>query len=248
MQRSPFALLLCLAATACGSWIIEEPTDGADVAWYGTILDGPYTGDNGVLSGGEVLVYDLDEELLAEGTEPDADNPGYWKLRVPASTPVALHLAGEGMLPTVWRGTTPSDLGYWFTGALFAYDAEIWLPFFEQFDGQGGVSIEPLGDEICWLWGSPSDPDAWAGADISIVDGVGQAATVLAYHLDDDGLLAPAGDEPVLYFMAFGLAPGEVTLSVTAADGRSFDETWPAWPGWETSKRPTTGPSTLGTP
>ncbi len=231
MHRSPLALLLCFATSACGSWILEEPTDGSEVNWYGTILDGPYTGENGVLSGGEVLVYDLDEELVAEGTEPDADNPGYWKLQVPPSTPVALHLAGQGMLPTVWRGVTPGDLGYWYTGALFAYEQELWLPFFEQFDGQGAVSIQPLGDDVCWLWGSPADPDAWAGAAIELLDGAGQPAMVLAYHLSDQGELEPATTRSVQYFLAFNLAPGDVTLSVQAVDGRAFEETWPAWPG-----------------
>jgi hypothetical protein len=150
---------------------------------------------------------------------------------VPPTTPVALHLAAEGVLPTVWRGTTPSALGYWYTGALFAYDEATWLPFFEQFDGQGGVSVEPLGDEICWLWGVPLDPEAWAGASIEILDGEGQSATVLAYHASDEGLLSLTTSEPVHYIMAFDLAPGDVTMQVTTADGRSFEERWPAWPG-----------------
>jgi hypothetical protein len=225
-------ILPILPLCACGSWIYEEPTDAATVSWYGTILDGPYTGDNGVLTGGEVLVYDLDQELIAEGSEPSVDDsPGYWKLVVPPSTPVALHLAGEGMMPTVWRGTTPAALGYWYTGALFAYDIELWQPFFEQFEGQSGVAIAPLGSEVCWLWGSPWDPDAWAGADIAITDGDGESAVVLAYNLSDEGVLVPALNQPVHYFLAFNLAPGDVTLEVSAADGRSVVETWPAWPG-----------------
>ncbi len=231
-MRRLLAVLPVLALCACGAWIIEEGTEGGDVAWYGTILDGPYTGDNGVFSGGELLAYDLEQELLAEGTEPDPDNPGYWKLKVPPQTPIALHLAAEGMLPTVWRGSTPGALGYWYTGALFAYDDELWTPFFEQFDGQGGVTIEPLGDEICWLWGAPLEPEAWAGAEIEIVDGSGEPATVLAYAITDDGLLAPAGGaDAVTYILAFNLAPGDITVNVQAADGRAFSETWPAWPG-----------------
>ncbi len=228
----PLAMLPLVTICACGSWIIEEASEGdGNVNWYGTVLDGPYTGDNGVFTGGELLAYDLAGDYLAEGTEPDPDSPGYWKLKVPADTPVALHLSAEGMLPTVWRGTTPGTMGYWYTGALFAYDAELWQPFFEQFDGQSGVEIQPLSDQSCWLWGAPLDPEAWVGADIQIVDGEGEPATVLAYHLNDDGLLEQTRTQSITYFLAFNLAPGDITLSVQATDGRAFDETWPAWGG-----------------
>ncbi len=222
---------LALLLPACGMWIYEETTDDGTVTWYGTVLDGPYTGDNGVLSGGDVLVYDLDEELLAEGTEPYSDTPGYWKLKVPPAESVAIHLAGEDLLPTVWRGTTPTAQAYWYTGALFGYHQESWLPFLEQFDGQGGISLEPLGDEVCWLWGVPWDGDDWAGADITITGGDGEESVALAYTLDDEGLLYETDSEPIDYFFAFNLAPGDVTVSVQAADGRQVEETWPAWPG-----------------
>jgi hypothetical protein len=226
------AILALVPLAGCGSWILEEPAvQGGLVSWYGSILDGPYTGDNQVLSGGEVLAYDLDGELLAEGTEPEVDSPGYWRLRVPASTPVAIHLAAEGMLPAVWRGSTPAAMGYWYTGALFAYDQLLWLPFFEQFEGQQGVSIQPLDDGVCWLWGAPAEPEAWASAEIEILDGEGEAATVLAYQLNEDGVLEPSTAQAVTYFLAFNLAPGDITVQVEAADGRGFDETWPCWPG-----------------
>ena len=223
--------ILALALLGCGAWVYEEASNDGTITWYGTVLDGPYTGENGVLSGGDVLVYDLVGEQLAEGTEPYDDNPGYWKLKVPPDEPAAIHLAGDGLLPAVWRGSTPSAQAFWYTGALFAYDQESWLPFLEQFDGQGGVSLEPLGDEICWLWGAPWDRDAWAGADIAITGGDGEGAVVLAYTLDDDGVLYETSSEPVDYFFAFNLHPGDVTVSVQATDGRSVEETWPAWPG-----------------
>ncbi len=222
--------LLLLAG--CGTWIFDDDSEAASsVNWYGSIIDGPYTGENGVLSGGDVLVDDLDGERLAEGTEPYSDTPGYWKLQVPPGEPVAIHLAGEEQLPAVWRGTTPTSTGYWYTGALFSYHEETWLPFFEDLEGQQGVSIEPLGEDSCWLWGAPYDPDAWAGAEIELLDGEGEPAVVLAYTLTEDDLLVLTSDEPVYYFFAFNMAPGDVTLSVQAADGRSLEETWPAWGG-----------------
>ncbi len=231
MSRSLLAIALSLSLVGCGTWIYEETSSDGTVSWYGTVLDGPYTGDNGVLSGGDVLVYDLEGELLTEGTEPFDDTPGYWKLKVPPSEPVALHLAGDGMLPTVWRGTTPAAQAYWYSGALFAYDLETWQPFLEQFDGQGGVTLEPLGDEVCWLWGVPWDRDAWAGAEITVTGGDGEEAVALAYTLDDDGVLYETRDLAIDYFFAFNLAPGDVTVTVQAADGRTVTETWPAWPG-----------------
>ena len=134
------AILLALLAACTSS---TEPVDEDEtIRWSGYILDGPSTGGNGYFTGGTVLVEDLTGEDLDEGSEPDPEtDPGYWRLDVPPVTDVYLRFAGEGMIPTIFRGTTPESTAYWYSGALWSYLETDWLPFFEQFDGQAGVQI-----------------------------------------------------------------------------------------------------------
>ena len=82
-----------------------------------------------------------------------------------------------------------------------------------------------------WLWGSPLDPEAWSGADVAVSDGDGAQGTLLSFAVNDDGSLAPSGPGPVDLFVAFDLAPGAITLSVEAVDGRAASQTWPTQPG-----------------
>jgi hypothetical protein len=122
-------------------------------------------------------------------------------------------------------------VGYWYTGALFAYEEEAWLPFFEQFEGQHGISIPALADGICWAWFAPLVPEDWAGAQLRLTDGTGARIELLTYTLDDEGFLVDPDGGPVDHAFAFGLAPGDATLAVRTADGGSLVETWPCWPG-----------------
>ncbi|MFH1467458.1 MAG: hypothetical protein ABIO70_23945 [Pseudomonadota bacterium] len=223
-------LLLPLLLAGCGLWIYEEPDEGGLVSWSGAVLDGP-SADAGVFSGGDLTAWGLDGVQVAEGEEPWADSPGTWRLKVPPEQPVAIHLAGEGMLPSVWRGTTPAGQGYWYTGALFAYEQATWRPFFEQFDGQHGLSVTALEDGVCWAWFAPDEPEAWAGARVKLSDGEGATEEYLAYTLDDDGILVEPLGGPLDHLFAFDLAPGHITLSVQTVDGRAMRETWPCWAG-----------------
>jgi hypothetical protein len=223
-------LLLPLLLSACGLWIYEEPDEGGRVSWSGAVIDGP-SADAGPFTGGELTAWDLDGELIATGREPWEDSPGTWRLKVPPEIPVALHLAGEGMLPAVWRGTTPAHLAYWYSGALFAFEQDTWRPFFEQFDGQHGQQVTALEDGVCWAWFAPWEPEAWAGAQVRLTDGAGEIADFLAYTLNDEGVLVDPAGTPLDHLFAFDLTPGDITLSVLTADGRAMTETWPCWAG-----------------
>jgi len=220
----PMTLLLLLAACA------SDPTSSDDdtVAWYGWVLDGPPTDESDVMTGGVFTAEDATGALLDEGSEPEAENPGWWKLSVPPQSDVVLRLSAEGMIPSVYRATTPSDTGYWLTGALFAYDEAVWLPFFEQFDGQGDVAIQPLGDDVCWLFGAPWDPAGWGKANLHVVDGAGQEATVLAWTSTSDGLIEAGPGDPVDFFLAFNLAPGLVSIKGSFPGPRDIQVDWPA--------------------
>ena len=227
-MRPRSALLAALPlAAGCDLLWPESTDDTGAVSWTGQVLDGPYTGENGVFTGGTFEVTDPEGGAVDEGEEPWSDEPGTWRVQVPPSEPVAIHLAAQGMLGAAWRSTTPATDAYWFTGALFAYDEAGWLPFFEQFDGVY-ADVGALDGSTCWFWGATADPDAWAGAEITLTDGEGAAADLLRFDADDEGILVPADDGPVPYLLAFGLTPGDVILEATTTDGRAFGETWPA--------------------
>ncbi len=226
MRATPSLLVALPLLAGCDLLWPPSTEDTGAITWTGLVIDGPYTGENGVFSGGSFEVVDPDGALLTEGEEPWADDPGAWRIRVPPDTPVAIHLAAEGMLGAVWRSTTPASDAIWFTGALFAYDEGEWMPFFEQFDGEG-TEVGTLGPDRCWFWGAPDDPSAWAGATITLTDGAGRVADPLLFGVDDEGLLVPATTGPLVHVLAFGLTPGDVRLQATVGD-RAFDETWPA--------------------
>jgi hypothetical protein len=223
VRRCSAILVLLPLAAGCDLLWPPSTEDTGPITWTGRVLDGPYDGENGVFTGGSFEVTDLEGHLLARGEEPWADDPGAWRIDVRGDWPVAIHLAAEGVLGAVWRSTTPATDGYWYTGALFAYDEATWMPFFEQFDDVG--LLDP--DE-CWFWGAPEDPEAWAGAAFTLTDGALESAEIMAFEADDEGFLVPAGDGPVVYLLAFGLAPGDVRLEVSTGDGRTMSETWPA--------------------
>ena len=212
-----------------GWWGDSEESD--TVRWSGTILDGPYTGENDVLTEGTVTVEGLDGELLDEGSEPWSDYPGWWRVDVPPDTPVYFRLAAEGMHPALWSTTTPGGAAYWYTGSLFAYEQETWGGWFQELADAEGVELGSL-DERCWLWGAPLSPDDWVGASLQLTDGDGQEVSLYSYRIDDDGLMSRSlVMNSIDYFFAFDLAPGDITLQVEASDGRLVVMDFPAQAG-----------------
>ncbi len=232
---------LVLLPLAC-ALLEEQRVDPVEVNWAGVVLaDLPSEGATEELTDGNVEFLDEDGEPLvlsdgsaATATQPWPDSPGWWQVRVPVDVEVTVRVAGAedadpALATMVWRGRTPTGRAYWMQGALFTRELG-WLDDFLASVSATlpGTEVVPLADgAVAHLWGEPLDPEAWAGADIAVVDGEGAEATVLRYAVEDDGTLVEATDRVDL-FLAVNLAPGPVTLSVTAADGRAFSTTWPA--------------------
>ena len=134
--------------------------------------------------------------------------------------------------PTVWRGVVPSGTATWLNGVLYAYETAIYDEFFSTIDGLQGVTFSSLVDsEDALLWGEPLYPEDWAGAEISVIDGEGAAAAVLALAYDDSGALLEAAGGPVDLFLAPNLAPGTVTLRVVSSSGSAIETDYPARAG-----------------
>lgn len=223
---------LALALTACTA---STATTG-DVSWSGYVFADPYVSED-LLTGGAFEVLTPDGGCLEGGDgacivgEESSSTAGYWGVSVPVTTPVALRLSGDGLAPTLWRTDTPARPAQWLNGGLFTRDLAA-LEAFAADLGPPTATAAPLSSsDRAWLWGSALSPEDWAGATLTLVDGDGAAVPVVALSQSDDGAVSLAGDGPIDLFLATDLAPGAVTLTVEAADGRIATETWPAQAG-----------------
>ncbi|MFT5682755.1 MAG: hypothetical protein ACI8RZ_003679 [Myxococcota bacterium] len=237
MRLSPVMFLI-----GC-QYLEEVRTDPAEVTWGGYIyayLEGAaepvflseLTADTPVTEPLVELV-DLTDTLLIEATQPLEGSPGYWRFEIaPAGEEVAIRIGGEGMTTTVWRGVVPGGTATWLTGAVYSYETAIYDDFFTSIDGFQGISFPSLVDsELAAMWGEPMVPEDWAGASITVTDGEGSTADVLALAYDDTGALIEAGTGAVDLFIAPSLAPGTITLRVEAAGRDAVEEQWPARAG-----------------
>lgn len=224
-------LPLTVLLSACVNIATVDPD--AQISWGGTVIEDPYLGlETAAFLGGGVEAVDLDDATFSVGTESES-TPGYYIVEVPPSTEVALRVTGPGQTPVVWRSLSPSGTGIWLTGALFTRDAatlDATLQTFPLASGEAPTALS-LG-ETCAVWAMPLDPDAMAGAIWEVFDGQGEAGDMAALAFDDEtGALIDAGDGPVDLLLGLELAPGDVTLAVEAADGRTASITWPARAG-----------------
>ncbi len=223
-MRAPFFLALA----GCSS------VSGSQVAWGGYVFADPYV-DETLLAEGRI------ELLTPEGTcvardgacvvAEESETDGYYSLSVDKGSDAVLRILGPEVAPTVWRGMAPAATSaQWFSGALYTRRLDA-LESLGAALGPSGPAAALSDAETVWLWGAPLEPEAWADADLAVVDGDGGDGSVVGLVLSQDGTLGLAGSGPVDFFVAFDLSPGTVTFSVTAVDGRSASQSWPAQAG-----------------
>lgn len=213
-------LIGLIALPGC-MYLEEQRTAPTSVYWSGTVLDGPYAEDVGVLAEGSFEVLDLDGALLAEGV-PFEDSPGDWYVEVPVDTEAAVRLGGDGYLSTVFRDRTPTGRAYWYDGALFVRTEAELDAIFDELAAQELLSDAPgklSRGRIAHLWGGPLDPLAWVDATVTVTDGAGTSQQAILLDALDDGTIAPAGADGVDLFLAVDLAPGTVTVEVDGPGG-----------------------------
>lgn len=219
----------------------EEPTE---VSLSGYIYRGPFPdAEDPVISGEGASLEFLDEEgeLLASAEEIYPETyPGYWQAILPPDAPFSLRIDGGGdCYPALWLGRSPPRDGLFPADApagsgtragVFGWPTALVDPFFESVAVAEGVTVEPLDDgQLAHLWGGPLDPDAIRGDRIYVQDGDGDEATVFAYAIDDaTGSLVRTAAAPVHYFLAFNLAPGDITVSFEDDAGQVAVSTYTA--------------------
>jgi len=219
--------MLLLALTGCElltPYLEEVREDPVEVLYGGSVLQGAPTGDNEVMSEGTVRFFSLDGSLLAEAEQPYSTSPGFWRALLPVDYPYTLRIKAEDSYPAVWRATTPSQTGVWFTGAVFSWPHDQVDPFFEVLAENIGTEIADLKTEdVVHVWGQTTNPEAATLADWPVRDGVGKRPDVYGYEILEDGSMQRTEQAPMHYVFAFNLAPGDievagVTYSAEAGD------------------------------
>ncbi len=221
--------MILLALLAC-ALLEEQRTPPTEALWSGWVLADLPAEDVPALESGTFEVFDLEGQPLAEAVE-DAENPGYWSVELPVDTEVQLRIDGVEQVPTLWRTRSPQGRAYWLSGGLFAVHEDTQEALFDSLDGWQGMSPASLSDgEVAHLWGTPAEPQDWAGATVEL-EGVDGAVPVARLSLSEDGSLIDAGLGPVDLFVGPDLPPGPVLLRVTTADGRVAETRWRAQGG-----------------
>jgi hypothetical protein len=220
--------LLLMAGLGCVA--LDADTADTLVLWSGTVYEDPYLGTEAAgLAGGGLVAVDLADAELAVGAESES-TPGAYSIEVPAGVDLALRITGPTHVPTVFRGRAPTSRGIWFNGALFGRQADPLVSFLDGVDLPDGTAPADLSDgELVHLWVEPAEPDALVGGTIELVDGDGAPGAVVALTTAPDGSLVEAtSDDAITLILGLDLAPGDITLGLGAADGRSAETTWPA--------------------
>lgn len=229
--RGPAALM---ALTGC-QFIEEVRTVPDTVSWGGTVQAdrSASTGEVGAFTAGTIEMFGEDGTLLDTAVQPFEDDLDYWRFEAaPVGAEVAIRLAGaedDTLAAMVWRTAVPSGSALWFTGALFTREHDVlnvYLDAVEALDGAEPIS-RPEDGALAMVWGEPSTPEEWAGVDIEVTDGDGQAAVVWRLALNARGNLVEAEEGAAVdLFIAPNLAPGTVTMTAGGATTR-----WPAQGG-----------------
>lgn len=232
-MRLPSPALAALLSAGCA--YLEEQRAASDQAtWSGDVLIGPYAEDATLLTDGSVTFSYLDGHAEdVEATQYDS-SPGAWWATLDVDQELSIRLSGPDVLTTVWRDRSPTGRAYWFDGGLFARTAAELDATVAALIEAGLLAEAPasLADgEVAALWGAPADPEAWAGAVVTVLDGATLPAQVLLVQVTEDGAYAASDGGRVDAFFAFDLAPGDVKLTVTGAEGGTAQTIYPAQAG-----------------
>ncbi len=221
---------LCDATGLCYE---ERAALSEEVLYAGTVSQGPVAEDVLLVEEGSLSFADPSTGgLLAEGSQPYASELGFWEVVLPRRAEFQLRIESPDAYPTVWRGRAPNRRGWWYTGALFSWPHAVWDSFAEELEAQGMGPFPDLNDgERAALWGAPVDKNLQViplgPGRVSVVDGDGLLAEVLLVGAAE----VPEGESVPTFFLAFDLAPGDITVLVSGESGEVVETHYTAQGG-----------------
>ena len=209
---------LCDATGLCYE---EQVAPSKDVLYAGTVSQGPVAEGVPLVEEGSLTFTDpATGDFLAEGTQPYRSDPGFWEAALPRKAEFQLRIESPEAYPTVWRGRAPPQQGWWYTGAIFSWPHSVWDSFSDALEAQGmGPFPDLQAEERVALWGAPVDENLevmpLGPGRVSVVDGAGQLAEILLVGAEE----VPEGELVPTFFLAFDLAPGDITVLVSGESG-----------------------------
>ena len=225
--------MLLLSLIGCDlvqPYLEEVREETTEVSYGGWISEGPMGSNTPMFSEGSVLFHSESDELLAEGQQPFADSPGYWRVTLPPATPFHLRIEAEGSYPAVWKGRSPNESGIWLSGALFSWPHEVVDPFFEALEESLDITIGDLkSEEVVHLWGQVLNRDDADSSDWPIRDGEGKRVEPYTFRQLEDGSLVLEEEAPIDYVFAFDLAPGTIEVAGVEYKTQAGDLLAPWW-------------------
>jgi hypothetical protein len=219
-------MLLLLAACASAPWGTQDSAD-SNVLLQGYIYDHPLAADDEVLVGGDLELMDLGGQPMGEATA-SGSTPGYYGLSVPPEEPYRLRVGGDRHYTAVWMGVAPERDGFFFP--LFSFHRASVDAVFEDLEVQFGGEIDTESGELVHVWGRPLQT-GMTTADLSVTDGQGSRPLVMGARVDAGVLVPTEPTEPVDYFFAFNLAPGDVEVAAIGDQGQEGATVYVTEPG-----------------
>jgi hypothetical protein len=229
-------LLACEPGSALCSYsgLCEDVEPGLpeEVFYAGAVTEGPSGPDVPLMEKGALTFEDPETgQELAVGEQPDPSNPGLWRAVLEPGVEYQVRIESENAFPAIWRGRAPQQNGFWFTGALFSWPFEVWGEFVDQLHGLEEDPANIQEAELVHLFGVPVDEALVTlplGPDrVVVTDGAGTQANVVFVEVSEP----VEGEDTPIYFMAFNLAPGDITVQVTGESGELAETTYSARAG-----------------
>lgn len=219
-------MMLLLVACSSAPWGTQDTAENA-VLLQGYVYDHPLAADDEVLVDGELELMDMGGQPMGQVTA-SGSTPGYYGLSVPPDEPYRLRITGGQHYTAVWMGIAPDRDGFFFP--LFGFHRPSVEAVFADLEVQFGGEIDTESGERVHVWGRPLETGLTT-SDISVTDGQGSRPAVMGVRVDAGALIPTEPDEPVDYFFAFNLAPGDVEVAAIGAEGQEAATVYVTEPG-----------------
>lgn len=231
MSRFACVLLTPLVLTGCAPVLQASFSEGG--IWDFYLFDDPDSaGDFIVLPEGTVTARDATGGSLSSAVTDRGD--GLWRIDAEPDQVVDIVMTGPSHVRTVRRATTPTTTGQ-FSTPLHPRSLSIVPPLMDAIAAVDGLDVADsqslLAGEAAAVVVQPLDPEAWMGAELSLVDGSGAGVELSLLTEVEAGSYSLSDGTPVDLVLATDVAPGVLTFTVRPTAGPEVVQLWFAAPG-----------------
>ena len=209
---------------------------GETLTWSGYLFVDPLDGSDLLpLETGRLTVTDPSGADVHPAEAPYADSPAWWSFETAPEAELALRVSGPGLQPTVFRTKAPArGAAFWFQGTVYAVPTDAidaLLASLLEAPLTGALPQPLAAGQTAALWLAPLVPENWPDVALALTDGLGNPADLQAFTATEGGYAAARNGDPIDLLLAADLAPGPITLTVTAPGAAPLSTTWPAQGG-----------------